>query len=289
MILTNPRYTGRQVWNKQRKDEVLLDVEDVALGHETKLRCNDRDDWLCSTDVVHEPLVDVESFERAQALMAGHGRGRSQTRTRVRRDYVLRGLVHCGVCQRKMQGQWNHERPYYRCRYPREYGLANSVEHPSNVHVAEHDVLPMLDDWLAGLFTPAELDRTVAAMWEAQVDDPVDPTVTRAEQVVPECDAKLARYRAALEAGTDPELVAGWTAQVQSERAAALGAVRAQVARPRMSRDEIRSVVDALQNVHAVLVAADTADKAAVYRQLGLRLIYRPEERTARAEVHVGT
>lgn len=24
-ILANPRYTGRQVWNKQRKDEVLLD------------------------------------------------------------------------------------------------------------------------------------------------------------------------------------------------------------------------------------------------------------------------
>ncbi len=32
-ILTNPRYTGRQVWNRQRKDEVLLDVNDVALGH----------------------------------------------------------------------------------------------------------------------------------------------------------------------------------------------------------------------------------------------------------------
>jgi site-specific DNA recombinase len=32
VILTNPRYTGRQVWNKQRSDEVLLDVNDVALG-----------------------------------------------------------------------------------------------------------------------------------------------------------------------------------------------------------------------------------------------------------------
>lgn len=31
-ILTNPRYTGRQVWNRQRKDEVLLDVEDVISG-----------------------------------------------------------------------------------------------------------------------------------------------------------------------------------------------------------------------------------------------------------------
>ena len=288
VILANPRYTGRQVWNRQRKDEVLLDVEDVALGHETKLRWNDRDDWVWSTDVVHEPLVDVESFERAQALTAGHGRGKSRTRTRVRRDYVLRGLVHCGVCERRMQGQWNHERPYYRCRYPREYGLANRVEHPSNVYVAEHDVLPVLDRWLAGLFAPAELDRTVVAMWEAQVDNPVDPAAARAEQVVQECDTKLARYRAALEAGTDPGLVAGWTAQVQSERAAALGAVRAPAARLRMSRDEIRAVVDALQNVHDVLVAADTGDKAAVYRQLGLRLTYRPEDRTVHADVHVG-
>ena len=38
VILTNPRYTGRQVWNKQRKDEVLIDVEDVALGHESRMR-----------------------------------------------------------------------------------------------------------------------------------------------------------------------------------------------------------------------------------------------------------
>ena len=39
-ILTNPRYTGHQVWNKQRRQEVLLDIDDVALGHVTKLRWN---------------------------------------------------------------------------------------------------------------------------------------------------------------------------------------------------------------------------------------------------------
>jgi site-specific DNA recombinase len=39
-ILTNPRYTGRQVWNRQRREEILIDVEDVALGHQTKLCWN---------------------------------------------------------------------------------------------------------------------------------------------------------------------------------------------------------------------------------------------------------
>src|SRR6201985_2752380 len=51
-ILINPRYTGFQVWNKQRKDEVLIDVEDVALGHTTKLRWNDGDKWLWSKTIV---------------------------------------------------------------------------------------------------------------------------------------------------------------------------------------------------------------------------------------------
>ncbi|WP_245547565.1 recombinase family protein [Nocardia brevicatena] len=36
-ILTNPRYTGSAVWNKQHKQESPIDVEDVALGHHTRL------------------------------------------------------------------------------------------------------------------------------------------------------------------------------------------------------------------------------------------------------------
>jgi hypothetical protein len=289
VILTNPRYTGRQVWNKQRKDEVLLDVEDVALGHETKLRWNKHEDWVWSTDVVHEPLVDVDSFERAQAMLAAHGRGKNRTRTRVQRTYVLRGLVHCGVCERRMQGQWNHERPYCRCRYPREYGLANRVRHPSNVYVAEQDVLPVLDQWLARLFAPARIERTVQEIWEAQADEVVDPASARAGRVIEECDAKLARYRAALEAGTDPALVAGWIAQVQSERAAALGGVRPSGRQRVMTRDEIRAAVGSLDNVLAALTGASATDKAEVYRHLGLRLIYRPDERTVHTEVTVGT
>ena len=68
-ILGNPRYTGRQVWNKQRKDEVLIDVEDVALGHITKMRWNDKNTWIWSTDPVHEPLIDTETFQQTQDVL----------------------------------------------------------------------------------------------------------------------------------------------------------------------------------------------------------------------------
>jgi DNA invertase Pin-like site-specific DNA recombinase len=44
-IVTNPRYTGHQIWNRQRTDEVLIDVENVALGHTAKMRWNAADQW----------------------------------------------------------------------------------------------------------------------------------------------------------------------------------------------------------------------------------------------------
>jgi hypothetical protein len=50
---------GRQVWNKQRRHDVLISVDDVALGHETKVRWNDTDDRVWSGQLAHEPLVSV--------------------------------------------------------------------------------------------------------------------------------------------------------------------------------------------------------------------------------------
>jgi hypothetical protein len=68
-ILTNPRYTGRQVWNRQRSDEVLLDVKDVAMGHTTVQRWNAEPQWIKSDALAHAPLVDDDIFERAQKLL----------------------------------------------------------------------------------------------------------------------------------------------------------------------------------------------------------------------------
>jgi site-specific DNA recombinase len=65
-ILINPRYTGYQVWNKQRKDEVPIDVEDVALGHTTKLRWNEAGKWIWSDKIVHPPIIDRETFDQVR-------------------------------------------------------------------------------------------------------------------------------------------------------------------------------------------------------------------------------
>ncbi|MEW2144070.1 hypothetical protein AB0869_14785 [Micromonospora vinacea] len=73
----------------------------------------------------------------------------------------------------------------------------------------------------------------------------------------------------------------------QAERARAEAELRtiAGTTPRRMSRAEISALVAALGDISTVLRDADPADKAEVYRQLGLRLTYRPETQTVRAAV----
>lgn len=58
------------MWNKQRKYEVLIDVEDVALGHETRMRWNEHSEWIWSPQVVHEPLISASTFDQSQRLLS---------------------------------------------------------------------------------------------------------------------------------------------------------------------------------------------------------------------------
>jgi site-specific DNA recombinase len=287
VILGNPRYTGRQVWNKQRKDEILLDVEDVGLGHVTKQRWNDREAWVWSDKVVHEPLIDVELFERVQEIMAASGADRTtRERTKTAHRYVLRGLLYCGLCGRRMQGQQTRGELYYRCRYANEYALVNRVQHPRNVYLAERELLGPLDQWLATSFAPHRLEDTIDALFAAQEQELANPGLHVAERVIADCNDKLARYRAALDAGADPALVTQWIAEVQASRAVAQTTVRKSKEQAAvMTREEISVVINQLGDIRTVIADADPDDKAQVYQQLGLKLTYQPGKRTTRAEM----
>jgi site-specific DNA recombinase len=162
-ILANPRYTGRQVWNRQRRDEVLIDVDDVALGHQTRMRWNSEMAWVWSAEPSHEAIVTAELFEQVQAqLQQGTRRGFDRKARSSERPYALKGLVRCGVCQRRMEGTWNNDRPHYRCRFPSEYALANRIERPRSVYLREDAVLSPLDGWLGRLFEPRKAHRILA-------------------------------------------------------------------------------------------------------------------------------
>src|SRR6266851_2590118 len=277
------------------RDEILLDVNDVAAGYETRMRWNQASSWIWSDTIAHEPLIPDGEFEAAQAIMAGAGRARRSRREvhqRVTHPYVLRGRLHCGYCGRRMQGQYSNHEPYYRCRYPKEYALASHVRHPGNVYLREADLLPAIDNWLVTIFAPHRLEQTIREMQAAQ--EPATPVPAPAAQdvhaVIADCDARLARYQAALDAGADPQAVAEWTRQVKAERAAALARDASQPRQPafgRLTEDDIRALITGLGDLRAVVRGAEPAVKAAIYEQMRLKVTYLPGEDKIRADVTI--
>ncbi|WP_344534966.1 recombinase family protein [Streptomyces albiaxialis] len=210
VILTNPRYTGHQVWNRQRRQESLIDVENVALGHQSKQFWNAKEAWIRSEYPAHTALISQDIFQQVQDRMASRcpaSTGREVVRTRHPR--VFKGMIIREFCQRRMQGNWSGGVTRYRCRFPEEYALANRIDRPLSVSLREDVLVGPVDAWLAGAFAPSSIEHSLAALEEAQPD--TSPTAESARQALKECDRKLGRYRAALAAGADPALIAEWS------------------------------------------------------------------------------
>ena len=91
--------------------------------------------------------------------------------------------------------------------------------------------------------TPADIDTTLDALEVSapSTDDAGHVRAYAARRRVAECDTRLGRYRAVLQAGTDPVVVSAWIAEVQAERLA----VEVELERPtgqrnqRMTRDQL--------------------------------------------------
>ncbi|TWJ21171.1 hypothetical protein [Micromonospora endolithica] len=83
----------------------------------------------------------------------------------------------------------------------------------------EDVLIQPLDTWLVQGFGPLHRRHTITTLLEqAHTDMPVVAAVAPEGPTLAECDAKLFRYRAALDAGADPAVVAGWIAETQAER-----------------------------------------------------------------------
>lgn len=285
-----PRYTGRQVWNRQRKDEVLIDVTDVALGHMTKMRWNDDGKWIYSEQLAHPALISDEVFRQAQAILATRRVIPAEHKPhRSKHSYALRGLLLCGLCNRRMQGHWVNNSASYRCRFPSEYALANDVIHPRNITLRQAVLLDPLDRWLAGKFSRSGLTATIDEL-AAAAGTPACPGVWNRDVAakIATCDRKLAQYRAALDAGGDPAVIARWITETETARAT-YEAMQASGAPPQsLTRDQIAALVQSLAGLPALLRDAEPADKADLYAGIGLRLTYQPQQQMVFAEVRLG-
>jgi site-specific DNA recombinase len=153
-ILANPRYTGRQVWNRQRTDKDLADPADVSLGHKDVQRWNLPVGWVISARPAHEALVSEADFIAAQGVSVARGPvPAGDPAVPERRRYLLAGLLACGSCGRRMESAWSNGRPAYRCRHGHTTATAPDPGRPKNVYVREDQIvahLPVLHLLLTG-------------------------------------------------------------------------------------------------------------------------------------------
>ncbi|HJQ90470.1 MAG TPA: recombinase family protein [Acidimicrobiia bacterium] len=277
-ILENPRYTGYQVWNKQRRDEILIDVNDVGLGHQIRMRWNDPSEWVWSEEPSHEALVTREDWEAVQTRFQGNKRRYTRT-PKERRHYVLAGRLLCGQCGRRMEGTWNHDRPYYRCQIPRD-DPANNADHPATIYVREDRIVPHLDSWVGELFTDEHLDDTCAKLADAaQPDSDQEAQERQIKERIRKLDQELDSYRAIVR--TEPEAasaVGRWIAETNQERRR-LEALLGRSPTVTLTAEDIKALVASLQDITATLAAADPADKAKVYAEMGIDITYHQDGR----------
>lgn len=291
-ILRNPRYTGRQYWARTRKEEVLFvsnakTEADVAQGHKTRQRANAKEDWIFSKDVVHEPLISPELFDQAQDV--ARVRPAKSVAGRVARrkhPYALRGLIECGMCERRMQGTWERQ-AYYRCAFPYEYAQRVRPDHMKRVYLREAAVLPELDRWLAKVFNPKNIDETIEALSTvADIDASIAQSrIGAARERLAECDRRLGKYRETLDAGGDPAVIASWIRDVENERLLAQRELSRYAPQERPGSDEVRELLRALREPLKLLGRADSEKRNELYSGMGLALRYEPEERKVLVEV----
>ncbi|MFS8097383.1 recombinase family protein [Lentzea alba] len=174
-ILENPRYTGRQVWNRQA-------TSGYGAGGRTDGRGSGRStrkpatEWEFSRRLVHVPLVDDMTFVAVQSV-----RAQRPTRDGTRRQYVLAGLVVCGMCGRRMDSHWVHDRPGYRCRHGYNSASGRPPHAPRVAYVREDLLLEVL----RSVVQPDGGDELVEWLRRRGleiVDKPGGPKVRKAER-----------------------------------------------------------------------------------------------------------
>jgi site-specific DNA recombinase len=134
-----PRYTGRQVWNRQRTDFDLVDPANTGLGHRQVQRWNLPEGWVISKRPSHPALISEAGFIAAQDTATPRGPAGPAARR-----YLLAGLLACGRCGRKLESAWSNGKPAYRCRHGYTSATRPDLARPKNTYVREDQILPHL-------------------------------------------------------------------------------------------------------------------------------------------------
>lgn len=103
-----------------------------------------------------------------------------------------------------------------------------------------------------------------------------DTAAESARAKIAEAGRKMARYKAAIDAGGDLEKISTWISDAKAPRLAAEAELRRATTRSRMARQQLADLISEVSDLAATLRDAESETAAEAYRQLGLRLTYCP-------------
>src|SRR5262245_56079379 len=174
-ILRSPLYKGEALYNRTQLADTWRprgprSLKDLRPGNGRSRAARPPEDWI---PVRVPALVDPEVWELAQQQLA-RNRERAQ-RNNTKHTYLLRSLLNCGLCGRRLVGMWSRAgKGRYSClaRYPRSAPW--SCEGRS---VGAAKVETMVWEHVRALLSNSELLRT---RYEGGHDDPA--LDTREEQ-----------------------------------------------------------------------------------------------------------
>jgi hypothetical protein len=136
-ILANPRYTGRQVRNRQRTDHDLADPANTGLGHRQVQRWNLSEGWVISK----LPRIRRWSAKPTSSLPRTPPRPAAQPGLPPA-GTCWPGLLACGRCGRRLESAWSNGKPAYRCRHGHTTATRPEPSRVKNTYIREEQILP---------------------------------------------------------------------------------------------------------------------------------------------------
>jgi hypothetical protein len=187
------------------------------------------------------------------------------------RDYMLRGLVRCGICERKMQGATICAGAYYRCTArTMAPGSALLRDHPKTVNLREEPVVKALNGWIGQLFNRTNINATVAALLDSQAGQRISGGRDVAKRRLLDAESRIRRFQDAIAAGVDPAALVDPLNRAQAECAAAQAEIDNAPASTTLTDAEVYVMIDSLGDVGAALRNADPIRLHQLYRRLDL-------------------
>lgn len=193
--------------------------------------------------------------------------------------------------QQSLVGNPNHGRLYYRCTATRDFARQREISHPPALYLREDLIIRPVDEFLHDELTGRRLTDNLRRVAEAQHRAALaaygdSGETEKLRQAIADADRKIIGYRATLDAGGDPALIAGWIAETTAIKKTAQARLGFTEAPPqRMTRDQLDAIAKAFNDLLGLLRDADPRDRAELYSRLGLRMTYRPGPETLMAEV----